>query len=367
MKQFITFVQKEFYHIFRDRWTTIILLLLPVVMIFLFGFGISTEIKNSKFAVFAPNKSPEVQDIVNKLNNSEYFTLYDYVNDNSQIENYFSESKIGLVVVFSPDFDASSIANGEASIQLVADGSDPNTASTIVGYATNIIKTYQGLNPLMSAPIKIIPQIKLLYNPTMKGVYNTVPGIMGMILMLVCAMMTSVSIAREKELGTMEVLLVSPMKPLLLILTKVIPYFAIGLINLFTIIFLARFVLGVPVVGSLLLLVFVSMLLIFVSLALGLLISSVADTQMKAMLMSVMGLIVPVILLSGMLFPVESMPKPLQILANLVPAKWYIAAARNIMIKGVGITVIWKNIAVLSFMAVFFIGVSLKRFKHRLE
>lgn len=368
MRQFIVFTQKEFYHIFRDRWTTLILLVLPILMIILFGFGINTEIKNTKFAVYDPSRDVATQGIVNKLSTSEYFTLCEFVNAPNEIENIFREKGVGLVVVFSEKFYENLLHTGEAQVQLITDGTDPNTASILTAYATNLIFSYQKqLIANQEIPYQIKVEIKLLYNPTMKGVYSTVPGIIGVILILICAMMTSISIAREKEYGTMEVLLVSPMKPIVLILAKVVPFFCISIVNLVTILLLSVFVLKVPIVGSIYLLIFVSLLYIFVALSIGLLISSVVDKQMVALLISGMALMLPFVYLSGMMFPIESMPIALQWISNIIPAKWFIIAMRNIMIKGLGFTSIVKELAILSIMALFFITVSIKKFKLRLE
>lgn len=345
-----------------------VLLVLPILMIILFGFGISTEIKNTKFAVYDPSMDVSSKAIVNKLQSSEYFSLEEYLSDPRDIENVFKQGKVGLILVFSERFYQNMLQTGEAQIQFISDGTDPNTASTLTNYASGIVKEYmQDLNQTSTVPYQIHTEVKLLYNPTLKGAYSTVPGVMGMILMLICAMMSSISIAREKELGTMEVILVSPMPPLLIILSKMVPYFTISLINFATVLCLAVFVLEVPIAGSLWLLILVSIIFIFVSLALGLLISSVVDSQIAALLFSVMGLIFPVVMLSGLMFPIENMPLILQGIAQIIPAKWYIVAARNIMIKGVGIGSILTELLVLSSMAVFLIALSLKKFKIRLE
>jgi ABC-2 type transport system permease protein len=368
MKQFLIFTQKEFFHIFRDRWTTIMLLAFPMVMIFLFGFGITTEIKNSKIAIYDPSKDMATQTIINKLEASEYFTLKEYINDPGNLETAFKEGKIGMMVVFGPQFYENLQHTGEAQVLLLADGTDPNTASTLTNYATRIINQYQ--QELMGPegiPYQIKAEIKLLYNPEMKGAYNIVPGVMGMVLMLVCALMTSVSIAREKEMGTMEVILVSPMPPILMILAKVVPYFVISVINFTTVLLIAHFLMEVPVHGSLGLLYFVSVIFIFVALALGLLISSVTDRQLVALLMSAMGLMMPVVMLSGLMFPIENMPWPLQAIAQIIPAKWYITAIRAVMIKGLGFSGIIEELLVLTGMAVVLIAASLKKFKVRLE
>ncbi|MDX9782817.1 MAG: ABC transporter permease, partial [Bacteroidales bacterium] len=284
MRAFRIFVQKEFYHILRDRWTTLILLVLPILMIILFGFGITTEIRNTRFAVYDPSGDHTTRAIVNKLESSEYFILERYLKSEDEIEKLFRRGETGFAVVF-----------GDNQILLVADGTDPNTASILTSYATTLINSYYqesdvsqvgggaatdvaGDPPVAAAtaaaPRTITPEIRLLYNPTLKSAYNIVPGIMGMILMLICALMTSVSIAREKELGTMEVLLVSPMKPFLIILSKIVPYFTISVINYITILLLSVFVLKVPIAGSLLLLSGLSLLFIIVSLLFGIMISS---------------------------------------------------------------------------------------------
>ena len=377
MRAFRVFVQKEFYHILRDRWTTIILLALPILMIILFGFGITTEIRNTKFAVYDPAGDFTTRGIINKLESSEYFTLERYLSSPDQIEQLFREGKTGFAVVFSDE-----------QILLVADGTDPNTASILTNYATALINSYleesavrqagggaatnvAGDPPVAAAtaaaPRIITPEIRLLYNPSLKSAYNIVPGIMGMILMLICAMMTSVSIAREKELGTMEVLLVSPMKPFLIILSKIVPYFTISVINYVTILILSVYVLNVPIAGSLILLSGLSLLFIMVSLLLGILISSLVEKQIVALLISGMLLMMPAVFLSGLMFPIESMPEVLQWLSHILPVKWFIIAVRNVMIKGLGFSSIIKEVAILTGMAAVILAVSIKKFKFRLE
>ncbi|MFH1050248.1 MAG: ABC transporter permease [bacterium] len=368
MKQFIIFVKKEFYHIFRDRWTMMILLLLPIIMLTLFGFAITTEVKNTKLAVYDPSKDVATRSIIQRLQANEYFILKKFISNPAEIEDEFQKGEVGLVLVFPEKFYENLVHTGEGQIQLITDGSDPNTAITLTNYASNIVAGYQQeLNKISTIPYQIVPEVKLLYNPQLKGAYNFVPGIMGMILMLICAMMTSIAIAREKEKGTMELLLVSPVKPIIIIISKAVPYFFVSIVNLATILLLSVYVLDVPVTGSMLWLIIISMIYIFLSLALGLLISSVVNSQLVALLISGAILMMPVILLSGMIFPVESMPFLLQWLANIVPARWFIMAVRKLMIKGLDVTAIYKELIILSSMAVFFIIVSLKKFKNRLE
>jgi ABC-2 type transport system permease protein len=368
MKQFIAFVKKEFIHIFRDVRTMIILLGMPIIQIVLFGFAITTEVKNSRIAILDPSMDISTRRITEMLNISEYFDISGTIHNADQIDSVFRSGKTGLVIVFGHDFHKELIRTGKSQIQIIADATDPNTATTLINYASAIIQGYQReLMAQWKVQGMITPEIKLLYNPQMKGAYNFVPGVLGMILMLICAMMTSIAIVREKEMGTMEVLLVSPMKPLLIIIAKAIPYFAISAVNLTTILLLSIYVLQVPASGSLFWIVMVSLLFIFVSLALGLLVSTLTNRQMVAMLISGMVFMLPVMLLSGMIYPVENMPAILRWISTIIPARWFILAIKDLMIKGVGITSVLKEIAILGTMALVILLVSLKNFKTRLE
>ena len=367
MKQFFAFVRKEFYHIFRDRRTMLILLGMPVVQIILFGFAISTEVKNVRVVVLDPSNDVMTRRIVDRIGASEYFRMERMIHSPEELEAIFRGGDADLAIVFSTRF-ADGIYSGDSQIQLVSDATDPNMATTRTNYAAGIIASVQQemLPPGVSVAT-IVPDVKLLYNPQMKSTYNFVPGVMGLILMLICAMMTSISIVREKETGTMEILLVSPVKPLFVILSKAVPYFVLSFINLVTILLLSVYVLHVPVAGSLFWLITVSLLFIFVSLALGLLISSVTRSQVAAMLASGLILMMPTMILSGMIFPIESMPLVLQIISDILPARWYIQAVRKLMIEGVDITLVLKEVGILALMAAVLITISFKKFKNRLE
>lgn len=368
MKQFMSFVRKEFHHIFRDKTTMAILLLLPVLMLILFGYAITTEVKNSKIAIYDPSNDQATRALIQKFNASEYFSVEKRLKFPSEIETQFRSGEVKMVLVFSGNFYQNMLHTGNAQVALITDGTDPNSAKSVVTYATNIIGLYQQeLFKTQKIPMQIIPQVKLLYNPQMKGAYNFVPGVMGMILMLICAMMTSISIAREKELGTMEILLVSPMKPIHIILAKTIPYFFLSLVNLTTILVLSVFLLGVPIAGSFFWLIVLALVYIFVNLSLGLVISSIVDSQLVALLISGMVLMLPVIMLSGMMFPVENMPVFFQWISEILPAKWFIVGVKKIMIKGLGFKAIIPELSVLVGMGIVLITVSLKKFKYRLE
>ena len=358
MKQFWAFIKIEFFHIFRDRRTMLILLGMPVLQIILFGFAITTELNHSRVAVLDPSKDAVTTRITERIDENRYFSVVKELSSASDIETVFRHDEADIVVAFTPDFDAN-LSTGEAGIQLVVDATDPNTGNMMAGYVQGIVG--QALQSgTQSSPIV---QTHLLFNPQMKSAYNFVPGVMGLILMLICAMMTSISIVREKETGTMEVLLVSPIRPIFIILA----YLVLSCVNLATILLLSVYVLHVPVEGSLWTLSFLSLLLIAVALSLGLLISCVVQNQVAAMIVSGMGLMMPVMLLSGMIFPIESMPAVLQWISNIIPARWYIQAVKKVMIEGLGMAAVWHEALILSGMAALLIGLSLKKFKERLE
>jgi ABC-2 type transport system permease protein len=346
----------------------LILLGMPVIQLILFGFAITNEVKNAKIVIFDPSKDVATQRIARQLDASQYFSVVRYVNSQQELKQAFQDGNIGMAVVFEERFSENLLHTGKAQLQLLTDATDPNTATQLVQYASSIVGDYQQeLMAQNKVPYLIQPEAKLLYNPQMKAAYNFVPGVLGMILMLICAMMTSIAIVREKELGTMEILLVSPMKPIYIILAKAVPYLALSTVNLITVLLLSIFVLNVPLAGSLFWLVVVSLLFIFVSLSIGLLVSTLVNSQMAAMLVSVLAMMLPVILLSGMIYPIENMPAVLQWISNIVPARWFISAVKGLMIKGVGIVAVGKEVAILFVMVVLLITVSMKKFKIRLE
>ena len=291
MKGFFSFVRKETLHILRDRRTMLIVLLMPVVQVLLFGFAISVEVNNIDFAVVASHPTEAVRRQVERIAANPYFTFGGYIRQD-EADEVLRTGEVGAVVVFADDYDRRTAGSGEpdgAAIQLIFDASNPNDASSGAGYLRSVLLA-EGTG---GAPT---PELHLLYNPQMKSSYNFVPGLMGLIFMLICAMMTSVSIVREKETGTMEVLLVSPVRPLRIVVAKMIPYFLLSCVNLATILLLARFVLGVPMSGSVVGLVGLSLLYLVLALALGLFISTMADSQVTAMLISGMLLILPLIM-----------------------------------------------------------------------
>ena len=359
MKQFIAFVIKEAKHILRDKRTMLILFGMPVVMMLLFGFAITTDVKNVRTVVVTSEMSPRTQQVIERLAQSEYFIITQTVNTPQEAEQLIRSQKADMALVFSQN----------RGMQMMVDGSDPNMAQQWTTYAQQIIMAPTSHLISADAPTRSLSPLTshLLYNPQMRSAYNFVPAIMGMLLMLICAMMTSISIVREKEKGTMEVLLVSPVRPLMVIIAKAVPYLVLAFAILITILLMARFVLGVPLAGSLFWILAVSTLYILLALSLGLLISNVAQTQLVALLLSAMVLLMPVVMLSGMLFPVESMPQVLQWLAAVVPPRYYIEAMRKLMIMGVGFGEVAREVAVLAIMTVVLLAIALKKFNVRLE
>ena len=375
MKQFISFVIKEARHILRDKRTMLILFGMPVVLMLLFGFAITTDVKNVRTVVVTASMDHLTHQAVERLSASEYFNIVATVGTPREAEQMIRRQKADLAIVFGNNFASalnSLTAGGKVrkggGVQMMVDGADPNMAQQWTVYAQSILSQSVGGNhQAMSSPFANILGVRLLYNPQMRSAYNFVPAIMGMLLMLICAMMTSISIVREKERGTMEVLLVSPVKPLMVIVAKAVPYLILAICILVTILLMARFVLDVPLQGSLVWILLVSMIYILLALSLGLLISNIAQTQLVALLLSAMVLLMPVVMLSGMLFPVESMPVVLQWVSALVPPRYYIEAMRKLMIMGVGISEVAKEVTVLVAMTVFFLAVSLAKFNKRLE
>lgn len=374
--RFISFVGKEFNHILRDTRTLMVLLVMPVVMIVLFGFALSTELKNVKVGVYTPSSDVFAQRLISRIDASEYFTVVLDASEKEELDAAFLNNNIEVAIIFQENFYYQLSHEGSANVQILLDGTNMNIAQMAQFYLRNIIARSQtdlaeevimnNVDPSWVPPIEIKPSTTMLYNPQMKSSFNFVPGVMGMILTLVCSMMTSVSIVREKERGTMEVLLVSPVKPFLVIIAKTIPYFVISAVNLATTILLAIYLLQVPVSGSMLWVVMISLLYIMVSLSLGILVSTLVSTQEEAILISAMVFLLPTLLLSGMLFPIESMPVALQYFSNVIPARWYIDAMKALMIQGVSVKYCLDIVLILFGFLIAITSFSVYKYKDRL-
>lgn len=367
MNQLLTFVGKEFKHVFRDQKTLLLLFGLPIVQIVLFGFALTNEIKDARLVIVDYSKDEATQKITEKFRNNSSFMLEESIIGEGEIETAFKEGKVKMAIIFPLNFESDLIGEGTADIQIIADATDPNTATTLTNHANSIIRDYQ--QEITTGPGRMVIQVETrnVYNPELRGTTNFVPGVMALVLLLICVLMTSVSIVKEKESGTMEILLVSPFNPFLVIIAKALPYLLLSIVNLSIILILSVHLLEMPINGSIVLLFAVSILMIMTALSLGLLISNATGSQQTAMLISLMGMLLPTMMFTGFLFPLENMPLPLQLVANLVPSKWYYIIVKDVMIKGLGFSAIWKETLILTGMTVFLLITSIKKFNIRLS
>lgn len=366
MNKFSPFIQKEFYHILRDTKTLLIVFVMPIVLVILFGFAIRTEIKDASIAVLDNSKDELSVGLTQKLFSSGYFIKDRDLNSNKDIEEVFKEGKIKLAIVIPADFSHDFYKIGSAPIQIIADATNINTATTLINYANSIIEDYrqEKLNlQNVSEPLDIT--VKMVYNPEMKDVYMFVPGVLALVLLLISAMMTSVSLAKEKENGTLKILTVSPLHTYQIIIGKVVPYLIISLINTAVIIGLSVWIFAIPINGSILNLFLVCLLFLITALSLGILISAISKTQQIAIFLSIIILYLPTIILSGFIYPIENMPLPLQGICQLFPAKWFIEAIKAVMIKGTSISGIWLQLTVLTVMILVFIKLSIVKYSKK--
>lgn len=368
MKQLFVFIKKEFAHVLRDRKTLLILFGMPIAQILIFGFALTNEVKNASIVILDQAHDDASGQIISKLESSSYFSIERSIHNQQQLQDAFKAGKVKLAITFPANFNDDLIHQNTARMQIVADASDPNYATTLTSYVNSIVQDHiSDLNELNNVPYRITPEVRMLYNPQLKGAPNFVPGVMALVLMLICVMMTAVAIVREKETGTMEILLVSPFKPFLVILSKAIPYLLLSLVNVTSILLLSVFVLDLPIHGSVFLLYAESTLFIITCLTIGIFISIKTDSQQVAMLISLMGMLLPTVMFSGFMFPIENMPLPLQVISNIVPAKWYYIIVKSIMIKGLGFSAIWKETLILAGITLVILTISLKSFKIRLS
>jgi ABC-2 type transport system permease protein len=369
MKRFLGFVKKEFLHIFRDYRTLFILFGIPAAQILIFGYAVSTDVKNAGIAILDLSHDEITVKLTDKIISSGFFTRTENLLKYTDIDRVFKKGKTKAVIVFEEDFGKKLIKDGKASLSIIADGSEPNTATLVTNYTMAIVNDFalELAGPSINNSIRISPEVKMYYNPALKSHNMFVPGVITLILIIICALMTSVTITREKEFGTMEVLLVSPLRPIQIILGKVIPYFILSFINVLVILVLSWLVFGLPVKGSLLLLLAECMLYILMSLTLGILISTVSQNMQQAIFISLIGLMLPTVLLSGFIFPIENMPKIYDYVSSILPPRYFITIIKNIMIKGTGFMYVWKETLILVIMTLIFVGISVKKFKIRLE
>ena len=369
MNRFIGFVKKEFLHIFRDYRTLIILFGIPAAQILIFGFAVSTDVKNAGVAFLDLSKDEITQKLTDKICSSGFFKKTDNLLNYNDIDAVFKKGKIKAVIVFESKFGHNLISEGSTSMTIITDGSEPNVAALITNYTMAIVADFNRelSGPSTGTVALIQPEVRMLYNPGLKSHFMFVPGVITLILILISALMTSVTITREKEFGTMEVLLVSPLKPIQIILGKVMPYFILSFVNVLLILILSWLVFGLPVKGSIVLLLAESMLYILLSLSLGILISTISSTMQQAIFISLIGLMLPTVLLSGFIFPIEYMPEIYDYISMILPPRYFIVIIKSIMIKGTGFMDVWKETLILIGMTIIFIGLSVRNFKIRLQ
>lgn len=369
MKRFLVFVKKEFLHIFRDFRTMIILFLIPGALILLFGFVVSTDLKNARVAFLDLSKDEMTLKISDKICSSDFFKKGENLQSYQDIDRVLKGNTTKAVIIFEKDFSQKLISEGKATVNIITDGSEPNMATMTTNYITAIIADFNSelSGPSASATMMVQPEVSMFYNPSLRGQHMFVPGVITLIMILICALMTSITITREKEFGTMEVLLVSPLKPIQIILGKILPYFILSFVDVIIILLLSWFVFDLPVKGSVILLLAEAMLYILMSLSLGILISTVAKTMQQAIFISLVGMMLPTILLSGFIYPIENMPKIYSWISALLPPRYFITIIKNVMIKGTGFLYVWKETLILIIFTMAAIGLSMKKFKIRLQ
>lgn len=345
MAIFQSLIKKEALHIVRDTRTMVITLLMPLVLLLLFGFAISTEVNNIRLVAVVEQHDDATRDMLERFRVNEYFTFMGLAAA-SDVERMLRSGEVDAALFLKED-------NGEIKSQIIVDASNASTAQAMTGYIQGVLAGTLTFNPIIT---------HTLYNPQMKSAYNFVPGIMGMIFILICAIITSVSIVREKERGTMDLLLVSPIRPVTIILGKLVPYFILSCIILAAMLLIAYTVLGLPLSGSVVNVIALSLIYIVLSLSIGLLVSTIVDTQLTALIVSAVAFMLPVIMLSGMIFPIDNMPVILQWVSCIIPARWYTEAMRKLMIEGLDVTAVMQKAVILAAMTAVLLIVAVKKF-----
>ncbi len=360
------FMRKEVRHLLRDKQTLTILLLLPIAQLLLFGFAVRTDIHSVRVAVVAPSPDYATDALRARYQNSGRFELAPPVPTYDSLSALFRRGLIDVGVVLEPDI-ASRLRRGEPTrVLVVSDAIDPNTGTTMQNYARVILRDWQQGLGANAGGLVVDMRMRMRFNPTLESVNLFVPGLIALILTMVTSLMTAISLSREKERGTFEVLLVSPLHPWQIIVGKVLPYLALAMANVVTVLLAALLVFHVPFRGSITLLLAASTLFSLVGLALGVLIAAVTSSQLAAMLLALGGTMLPNTLLSGLIFPISSMPAPLQVVTNIFPARWFIEIVRGIMLKGVGIAELWQHLVVLTVMLVVLLVAAIRKTNVRL-
>lgn len=361
------FIVKEFHHILRDRQTLVILLFLPLAQVILFGYALRTDVRGVRVAFVDPAPDASTLELRARFAATDVFRVVDVLPSTTGVPRSFARGRVDQAVVLQPGF-AQALARGEgAQVMIITDATDPNTGATMQAYATAVVQAYEReLRAGGRGGVTIEPAVRMRFNPTLESVNLFIPGLIALVLTVVSALMSAISLSREKERGTLEILLVSPLKAWQIIVGKVLPYLVLGFANVLTVLGAASFVFRVPFRGSVLLLLAESLLFIVTSLTLGVLIAAVTSSQRTAMMSALVGLMMPTTVLSGMIFPVASMPAWLQPLTKAIPGTWFILISRGIMLKGVGLGHLWQETAVLAGMTLVLLVAAVRKFDVRL-
>ena len=365
--RFAAIFRKEFRHIFRDPRSLMIAILMPILMIFIYGHAIKFDIKNIMLGINDQDKSSFSRELIEKFSSSCYFIIAAYPENRDEIENLFKQRKIKAAIVIPYDFSKSIKKNMNTKIQVIIDGSDSNTATVVMNYISIIMANISLDLNLQFVHPPISTESRVWYNPNLESANFIIPGLVAIILMMICALMTSITIAREKETGTLEQILVSPIRPFEITFGKVLPYVIIAFFDGALIVLAAKIMFGIPIAGSLIQLTLLSIVYLYASLSIGVFISTRVKTQQVAMMIALLATILPSLLLSGFIFPIRSMPWLLRMISNVVPAKYYLDIIRGIILKGIGFTLLWQQTLFLFILGTMLLLISVARFKTKLE
>jgi len=360
-------LRKEVFHILRDRRTLVVIIALPVLQVVLFGYAIRTDVDRVRLAIVDPTPDPSTLALRARFDGAGVFRTVAVLSRTDALPALFERGDAQGAVAFDPRF-AERLRRGEpAELLIIADATEPNTGSIVQAYAAAVVQAYERDEASAGRRIRIVPTVRMRFNPTRQSSNLFVPGLMAFVLTIISSLMTAISLTREKETGTMEALLVSPLRPWQIIVGKVAPYLVVGFIAVIGVIVEARLVFKVPLRGSLTLLLGEGLLFILVSLSRGILISARTSSQRVAMMAALVGTMLPTMLLSGFIFPLESMPLALRAISIVVPARWFVLVARGIMLKGIGLAYVWPSTLVLLAMAGVLLTASTRAFHERLD
>jgi ABC-2 type transport system permease protein len=365
-KRISAIIHKEVIHILRDPRSLIIIFVMPIFMIILFGYAITFDVKNVQIGILDQDRSVLSRELISNFSHSDYFSIIAWPATRDDIVTLINHRRVKAVMVIPPDFAENITRTKNGNVQVIVDGSNANTAIIVRNYTSMLINEFAfSLNAQKALPVDISPRI--YYNPELESTDYIVPGLVAVLMMMICAMLTSITIVREKETGSMEQILVSPIRSGEIILGKVIPYIFLGFLVACVVVGFGLVVFAVPFRGNAIFLILFSFIYIYASLSLGVFISTQASTQQVALMLSLVGTLLPSVLLSGFVFPVFAMPSFLQVLSHLVPARYYLTIIRGMMLKGVGPSLLWQPALLLFIFGTLLIMISMKRFQSKLE